>query len=83
LIASSKESWNRKNSPKGADFNAPVSWGRRITDLASVIILSHLLRTAFALALHKRAGMTQSYLKRGTQLCGLFRKFRIAVLKAL
>jgi hypothetical protein len=55
LIPSSKESWNKKNSPKGADLNAPVSWGRRITDLASAIILSHLLRTAFALALHERA----------------------------
>jgi hypothetical protein len=55
LIASSKESWNRKNSPMGAYLNAPVTWGRRITDLASVIILSRLLRTAFALALHERA----------------------------
>jgi hypothetical protein len=53
LIASSKESWKRKDSPKGADLSAPVSWGRRI--VVSAITMSRLLRTAFALALHERA----------------------------
>jgi hypothetical protein len=44
----------KEGFPNGADLSALVRWGRRITDFASVITISRLLRTAFALALHER-----------------------------